>query len=64
MDKLPSRIGDFDIKLDQAEVTLTKKHNDETYVDISAVNRWCIILICMLLHNDLTFAQLKWHFYF
>ena len=34
MDKLPSRIGDFDIKLDQAEVTLTKKHNSETYVTI------------------------------
>ena len=39
LDKLPSRIGDFDIKLDQAEVTLTKKHNDERYVDILAVSR-------------------------
>ena len=57
VDKLPSRIGDFDIKLDQAEVTLTKKHNDETYVDIPAANKWCIILICMLLHKDLIFVQ-------
>ncbi|XP_043198814.1 complement component 1 Q subcomponent-binding protein, mitochondrial-like isoform X1 [Amphibalanus amphitrite] len=38
MDKLPSRIGDFDIKLDQAEVTLTRKHNNETVTVTLNVN--------------------------
>jgi len=37
-DKLPSRIGEFDVKLDQAEVTLTRKLNNETITVTLNVN--------------------------
>lgn len=37
-DKLPSRIDDFDVKLDQAEVTLTRKLNNETVIITLNVN--------------------------
>ncbi|XP_037092234.1 complement component 1 Q subcomponent-binding protein, mitochondrial-like [Pollicipes pollicipes] len=37
-DKLPSRIGEFDVKLDQAEVTLTRQHNNETVTVTLNVN--------------------------
>merc|ERR1719430_277689 len=37
-DKLSSRIGDFDVKLEQAEVTLTRKFNNETVTVTLNVN--------------------------